>query len=111
MAAKVARYYDSDPMAAISCPAWGWSGRGAGHQDLSSEPLDVRCPQCDRMLLVVALSTIEATRRAASEDDPRAIADLSASDAQEARWRRAKQLALREPSQLPDLPESEIRFE
>jgi hypothetical protein len=111
MAAKVLRYYDSDPMATISCTACGWSERGADYQDLSSELLDFRRPQCDRMLLVVALPTIEATRRAASEDDPRAIADLSASDAQEARWRQAKQLALREPSQLPDLPESEIRFE
>lgn len=111
MAAKVLRYHDYDPTATISCPASGWSGRGADHQDLSSELLDVRCPQCDRMLLVVALPTIEATRQAASEDDPRAIADLPASNAQEARWRRAKQLALREPSQLPDLPESEIRFE
>ena len=103
MSAKHVNYWDYDPNATLTCPACGWAGSGAGNESYFEELLDVRCPDCDRMLLIVAFPTIEETRAAAAAGNPRAQAELPNVDAREAFLERAQQLELTEAAQLPEL--------
>ena len=58
MTAKHLGYWDYDRDATLSCPTCSWSGRGADYEESFEGLLDVRCPQCDRMLLIVTFQTI-----------------------------------------------------
>jgi hypothetical protein len=109
--AKQVGYWDYDRDAALSCPACGWNGRAADNESDFDELLDVRCPECDRMLLIVAFPTIEETRAAAAAGNRRAEADLPSVDAREARHKRAGELNLKEPHQLPELAGTEVRID
>ena len=99
--------YDRDAPLACGC---GWSGAGADNEEHSRELLDVRCPACGTILLIVPYPTIEETRAAAAAGNARAQADLPTVAAREARLARAERLALADPSQLPDLPGESIRI-
>jgi hypothetical protein len=101
--ANLLGFWDYDRDAPLSCPACGWAGSGAGHENAFQDLLDVRCPACDEMLLVVNYPTLVETRVAAAAGDRRAQAELANVDATEARAERAAALELKEPSQLPDL--------
>jgi hypothetical protein len=59
-------YWDYDAQASLTCPICAWSGRGEGLEDTFKEVMDVKCPQCDHMLLVITYPTIEQTRAAAA---------------------------------------------
>lgn len=93
--------YDRD--AELTCPSCGWVGRGADNEELYEELLDVCCPECDRMLLIVPHPTGDETRAAAAAGNPRAQAELPNVDAREAFLDRAAKLELREARELPEL--------
>jgi hypothetical protein len=103
-------YWDFDPAAVIACPGCGWSGRGTDAEGLANDLIEVRCPQCDRLFKVMQCPMISETLQAAAEGNPRAAAAVPAAEALKARLTLAKKVALTEPSQLPDLPGSEVRI-
>lgn len=96
-------YWDYDPDALLDCPACGWSGPGRGHEELFHALFDVRCPECDCMLLVVQYPTNEETRRAAAAGNVRAIKELPAVEEREELQRLRDRLELTDPAALPDL--------
>jgi len=101
VSAKHVKYWDYDRDVALTCPSCGWTGRGGDHEEYFEALLDVTCPDCDSMLLIVSFPTAEETRAAAAAGDPRAQAELPHLDAREAFLKRARALALKEPGQLP----------
>ena len=112
MTARQLRYWDYDPDVAISCSECGWSGPGAGNEEMFQALLDVRCPQCRNMLLIVSYPTIGETReRRRRPATQRAAAELPRAEAAKSRLAWATGLLLREPTQLPDLDESEVTID
>jgi hypothetical protein len=105
------RFWEYDRHAVLTCPGCAWTGCGADNEETFSELLDVRCPKCDRMLLIVAYATADETRAAAAAGNERAVAALQSIDEQESRVRRAESRELKEASQLPDLIGVEVRIE
>ena len=75
MAAKQVKYYDYDRSKAVECRC-GWSGQPGAYEDYFHELLDVTCPRCDTMLLIVPYPTDEQTRAAAAGGNEEAIAEL-----------------------------------
>lgn len=110
MTAKQLAYWDYDRDAALECEC-GWSGVGADNESYFDELLDVRCPSCSAMLLIVAFPTIAETQAAAASGNRQARAELLSAEARETRLDRAAELELLDPSQLPDLSGTEIRIE
>lgn len=101
-------FWDYDGDAPLSCPACGWTGCGSGHENLFQDLLDIRCPTCDDMLLIVKYPTLVETRVAAAAGDRRAQAELREIEAAEARAERAAATELREATQLPDLADERL---
>jgi hypothetical protein len=51
--AKVLRYYQYDSAKKLGCPGCGWVGDGdSADTNYFSELFDIRCPDCDLMLLI-----------------------------------------------------------
>jgi DNA-directed RNA polymerase subunit RPC12/RpoP len=102
---RYVRYYEFAPATErVECDACGWAGLGSELGIELFEGLsDLECPKCSARLLVVVYPTAEETREAAAAGDERAQRDLVDLEQREARWRRAKALALARPSQLPHL--------
>jgi tetratricopeptide (TPR) repeat protein len=101
--AKHLKYWDYDCDAGLTCPSCAWSGRGADNENYFERLLDVRCPQCERLLLLVAFPTIEETRAAAAAGNTRAQAELPNVDARQTFLDRAQELELKDLGQLPSL--------
>ncbi len=104
-------FWDYDRDATLTCPGCGWSGSGAGNEEYFDELLDVSCPQCDRMLLIVSFPTAEETRAAAAAGNPRAEAELPSVDEREERLERALELELKTAGQLPNLRGDTLRLD
>ena len=75
MAAKQIRYYDYRRVETLECRC-GWSGPPGPYEDYFDALLDVTCPRCDTMLLIVPYPTDQETRDAAVAGDEEAIAEL-----------------------------------
>ncbi len=75
MAAKQIRYYAYRQIETVECEC-GWSGPPGPHEDYFDALLDVTCPRCDTMLLIVPYPTDEETREAAAAGNEEAIAEL-----------------------------------
>ena len=84
MAAKQVRYYDYDRSEPVECRC-GWSGLPGAYEDYFHELLDVTCPACDSMLLIVPYPTFEQTRAAAADGNEEAIAELRRIEERETR--------------------------
>ena len=63
MTAKHLRYWEYDREATVECYACGWSGRGSQNEEHFEELLDVRCPTCEKMLLIEGLVAPSTVRR------------------------------------------------
>lgn len=111
MTAEQIAFWDYERDAPVTCPACGWTGPASDGEDVHRELLDVCCPQCDRMVLIIPFPTIEETRAAAADGNPRAAAELPEAEAVASRALRAQQLELREAAQLPDISEAEVRID
>lgn len=110
-AAKLLEYYEYRKDEKLTCPRCGWSGQaGEAATELHRELFDVSCPVCDKMLLVVSLPTVEETRAAAAAGNPEALAELPQVAQIEDRTARAKSLALRPDSELPELEGERLVF-
>jgi hypothetical protein len=110
-AAFLLAYYEYHGDEQLACPRCGWSGLARdGSQELHRELFDVSCPSCDKMLLVVSFPTSEETRQAAAAGNPEAIGELPRLDEREARQARAKSLALKPDSELPQLEGDSLHF-
>jgi hypothetical protein len=103
MSADYLAYYDYDRDAPLTCPGCGWTGCASGHEDLHDDLLDVCCPECGCMILVVPFPTLAETRAAAAAGNLAAHEDLPSIEAQVRRSRRAEQSELAEAADLPDL--------
>jgi len=103
MRADYLAYYDYDRDAALTCPGCGWTGCASGHEDLHSDLLDVCCPECGYMILVVPYPTLAEARAAAAAGNLAAQEDLPSIEAQVERCRRAEQSELTGGADLPDL--------
>lgn len=76
--AKVLDYYQWDRAATIVCPRCDWSGPGTrGSVNTFDELLDVRCPLCDQMLLVIGYPTLAQIEAAARTGHREAIEQLA----------------------------------
>ena len=75
MAAKQVRYYDYRQIKTVECRC-GWSGPPGPCEDYFDALLDVTCPRCDTMLLIVLYPTDEETRKAAAAGNEEALAEL-----------------------------------
>jgi hypothetical protein len=95
-------FWDYD-RAMVSCPSCGWTGRPGDNEGIHLDLLDVYCPECKRILLIVPFPTGAETRVAAAAGNQLARAELPHLDAIESRMRRAHRLELRATTQLPDL--------
>ena len=111
MSAPIRNYYDYDGSATIACPACGWSGTCSENEDYFSEVLDIRCPDCDKMLLIVPYPTHAETRKAAAEGIDAAKKNLKLVEEREAFFARAEEHSLTSPSLLPDLEGNELIIE
>lgn len=110
VSAKHLLYWDYDPEAELVCGDCGWTGPG-GLGEMFAERFDVSCPRCDRMLLIVSFPTLEETRQAAAAGNVLAQAELPNAESADARWRRAVELQLEEPEQLPELPGAALQID
>lgn len=108
---KYISWLDYDPTAVIRCARCDWSGEGGPHEQLFEQLLDVTCPRCDSMLLVVTFATLEETRAAALEGNDRAIAYLPEIEARRARYDRAEATLLTGENQLPELSGDRVEIE
>ena len=99
------------PTPGFACSECGWTGSGSDNEEMFQELLDVRCPQCDKMLLVVQYPTIGETREAAAAGNQRAVAELPRAEVGESRHAWATGLLLRNPTQLPELDESDVTID
>ncbi len=107
MAARHLNWYEYDRGEVVECEC-GWSGPASSAENYFREVLDVTCPQCDTMLLVVAYPTHEETRAAAAAGNEEAIRTLPQVESREKFLTDATASELREPEQLPDLDGEEI---
>ncbi len=101
-------WWDYDPDGEAACPGGGTTG---DYQEQHRELVDVRCGQCDRMLLVVPFPTLAETREAAAAGNPRAIAELPDIEGlarQRSRWSAT---LLEDPEQLPGLTGAHLVIE
>ena len=110
MTAKHLRYWEYDREATVECYACGWSGRGSQNEEHFEELLDVRCPTCEVMLLIVSYPTIGETREANGAGNERAVAELPSVNKREARSERADRFMLRDPGQLPEISDPDIEI-
>ena len=97
-------YYDNWRDEEFDCPACKWHGLGSALSlgDYTWEYAERLCPVCEECITVVLHPTIADARAnwdKVSEWDRK---NIEAADAREADFERRK---LREPSQLPDIPE------
>jgi hypothetical protein len=100
----VRKYYDNWREEEFDCPACKWHGRGDALTlgDYNWECAERLCPTCEELITVVLHPTIEESRAnwdKVSEWDRKQI---EAAEARQADFARRK---LRDPSQLPDIPE------
>lgn len=106
-AAQIA-YWDYDRDGAIACPGCGWSGPASKGEDFHGGLLDVTCPQCSKMLLIVPFPTVAETRAAAKDGNARAQAELPSVDRVQKRWGAAAAVALTDSRELPEIDNNEI---
>jgi hypothetical protein len=108
---KHLRYWDYDGDEILTCPSCGWKGRARDNAEPYDALLDVRCGECDRMLLIVSYPTAAETRAAAAAGNPRAQRELGWIEAAEQRQQLAVGLELSSPDELPELSGSVIRID
>ena len=109
--ATILSYYAFDDSAAIMCPGCGWSGPGAEASiEQHEELLDVSCPRCDRMLLIVNYPTPAETREAAALGHPQALEDSQFLDARSTFLAEFERRKLRSVDQLPELDGERLEF-
>ena len=104
-------YWDYDRNATIVCTSCDWAGAANRGEAMHRDLLDVTCPGCQKLLLMIPFPTVEETRAAAAAGNERAQAELGTVDVVEARWARAAELALASPDQLPELPGEALTIE
>lgn len=110
MAAEHLNWYDYDRERIVECGC-GWSGRSRDEENYFREVLDVTCPKCDTMLLIVAYPTHDETRAAAAAGNQDAIRTLPQVESRVEFLESAAASELKEPEQLPDLEGDEIIIE
>ena len=97
-------YYDNWENEQFECPKCKWHGPGSALVlgDYNWESAERLCPVCEELITVVLHPTIEESRAnwdKVSEWDRK---NIEAAEARQVAFERRK---LREPSQLPDIPE------
>jgi hypothetical protein len=102
-------YYDNWREEEFDCPNCKWHGPGSALVlgDYKWESAERLCPVCEELITVVLHPTIEESRAnwdKVSEWDRK---NIEAAEARQADFERRK---LREPSQLPDIPEPSFVF-
>lgn len=75
MSARQVNYYDYRQVETVECRC-GWSGPPGPYEDYFDELLDVTCPKCETMLLIVPFPTLDQTRAAAAAGSDEAIAEI-----------------------------------
>lgn len=104
-------YYEFDENARLACSSCGWVGPGTdADTNYFKELFDLRCPRCERMILIVAYPTIDETKAAAAHGNVRAIADMEQVDRIEEFERRFERERLRRPQQLPEVEGERLQF-
>lgn len=69
--AKHVLYWDYDRNVVLTCPDCGWTGRGADNEEFFRELLDVKCLQCDRMLLIRFMVCLDELLYGTSDEESR----------------------------------------
>jgi hypothetical protein len=57
VSSEYANFWDYDRDAVVSCPSCGWTGRPGDNEGIHRDLLDVCCPECKRILLIVPFPT------------------------------------------------------
>jgi hypothetical protein len=110
MSASHIPYWDYDRAAIVTCARCGWNGPASSGEEFHSELLDVTCPSCEQMLLIVPFPTTDETRAAAAAGNVRAQAELPNVERIERRWREAAATELTAPHALPDIPGDRVQI-
>jgi hypothetical protein len=110
--AKILGYYEYEESAPLECFACGWSGvADDGDDEYYDDLFDVKCPRCFQMLLIVSHPTIEETKRAAAQGNPKAQRNLEGALKREAFLDRLERECLKSPDELPVLTGDALEFE
>jgi hypothetical protein len=108
MSATHVKYFEFDSDRIVTCDC-GWSGKaGHGNREDYRALYDISCPNCDRMLFIVAYPTHEETREAASAGNREAKQNLVVVAHREAFLARAEEHKLTAADELPDLEGDEL---
>lgn len=103
MSASRLPYWEYHRESSVTCTRCGWSGPASSGERFHQDLLDVTCPDCAQMLLIVPFPTIEETRAAAAAGDRRARAELPHVEKIETRWQTAAESGLAGAHQLPEI--------
>lgn len=100
---KYPDFWDVDLDDQVTCPFCGWEGRIGAEFEPRRECYELRCPGCERMLLIVLYPTTEETKRAAAAGNRRAQEALPQYLEHERFLARHERLKLKSPDQLPEI--------
>lgn len=74
---KIVRYFQYDDDAALGCFRCDWTGTGRrAARHYFDELFDVRCPDCQTMLVIVSYPTVAELKEAAAQGNSEAIAEM-----------------------------------
>jgi len=60
--AKIIQYSDYDREIILECPVCKWKGKSKGNIEYHDDLLDVTCPNCDKMLLIVEYPLVKIAK-------------------------------------------------
>jgi hypothetical protein len=102
--AKIVGYYDYEDEDRLVSPQCGWAGPVKdADMELFKELLEVSCPRCGEMLLIISFPTWEQTEEAARKGNRKALKELPSLRRRQEFLRRFRSKCLKSAQQLPDL--------
>lgn len=108
---KVRNYFDVSFDDTIGCPACGWEGCVGDEFEPRDEAYEVRCAECNGMLLIVPYPTVEEVKAAAAAGNERAVKGLPTYLKREQFIARYEKLKLKPTDELPELGGGALAFE
>lgn len=108
--ARHLNYYDYDENEILECPVCHWKGSSKNNTEIYDILLDVTCPTCDKMLLIVNYPTTEEVKQALNSGNVKAAGDYMSVLATEAYNKYFEEKKLKSVEQLPEIQGDELDF-
>lgn len=111
MGSKVIGYYDYNDREQLFCPSCQWKGTGEEVEpEVRRDALDIECPRCGTLILIILYPTLDQTREAAGKGNEKALRELRGAEEAERKHKDFEERKLKGPEQLPDLSEDGLEF-